>query len=125
MEVNYFFIVYVSLFLYLIFFVGLYNFFLIRNKVPLLPFPFFLLLGLNLSDGNHSALDLLHLGQHSLDAGQDLVLVRRHGDADASHVPARGRDANNSHIKRVLRHYSSLILTSSQSSSATVKRTFP
>lgn len=42
------------------------------------------------SDGNHSAVHLLHLGQHSLQAAQDLVLVRRRGDADASHVPKVG-----------------------------------
>lgn len=49
----------------------------------------FLFLCLNLSDGNHSALHLLHLGQHSLDAGQDLVLVCCRGDAYASHVPEK------------------------------------
>lgn len=47
-------------------------------------------LGCELSDGNHSAVHLLHLGQHSLQAAQDLVLVRRRGDADASHVPKVG-----------------------------------
>lgn len=63
-------------------------FFVLRNEVGSLLYPF-IFLCLNLSDGNHSALHLLHLGQHSLDAGQDLVLVRRRGDADASHVSGR------------------------------------
>lgn len=69
-------------------------FFSYENEVALLPFSFFSRLFFrpvlrNLSDGNHSALQLLHLGQHSLDAGQDLVLVRRRGDAYASHVPGK------------------------------------
>lgn len=55
-EVNYFFIVDLSLFL--IFNLFLLFFFFIRNKVVLLPFFFVLIF----SDGNHSALHLLHLG---------------------------------------------------------------
>lgn len=47
-------------------------------------------LGGELSDGNHSAVHLLHLGQHSLQTAQDFALVRRRGDADASHVPGVG-----------------------------------
>lgn len=47
-------------------------------------------LGCALSDGNHAAVHLLHLGQHSLQTAQDLVLVRRRRDADASHVPKVG-----------------------------------
>lgn len=83
-EVNYFFIVYWSLFfIYLIFMLITYPF----PKVASVRLPS---LGCELSDGNHSAVHLLHLGQHSLQAAQDLVLVRRRGDADASHVPKVG-----------------------------------
>ncbi len=67
---------------------------------------FFLFLCLNLSNGNHSALNLLHLGQHSLNTGQDLVLVCCWRDAYASHVtekdggrkPFRSRYNKNKHV---------------------------
>lgn len=81
-EVNYFFIVYLSLFIFNLF---CYLFiFLFETKLFC-----FLFLCFILSNRNHSALDLLHLGQHALDAGQDLVLVCCRGDADARHVPEK------------------------------------
>lgn len=87
-EVNYFFRVYLSPFLYFIFLVFWFSsFFIVRNKVFFLPRCCGRLI---LSDWNHSALHLLHLGQHSLDTGQDFVLVGCWGDAYASHVPEKG-----------------------------------
>lgn len=102
-EVNYFFIVYLSLF-FVIFNLFCY-FFFHKKRSRFAPFSFFLCL--NLSDGNHSALHLLHLRQHSLDAGQDLVLVCCRGDAYAGHVSGRKgekqtfrtKDNNNKHTK--------------------------
>lgn len=82
-EVNYFFIVYLSLF----YFYSFLFIYLFSYEIKSLCFLF--LLCLNLSDGNHSALHLLHLRQHSLDAGQDFVLVCCRGDTYASHVPEK------------------------------------